>query len=79
MNHPFSKRFTHTTTLEEASHDRTGYPVAVFTRYGTYQWIAIRGEGEGAVNPSFNTGFVETRITLKGISQLVFYTVKVFV
>ena len=57
MHHPLRECETNTTTLTEACHHRAGDPVIRKTLHRANERIAIRREGEGAVDDFLDAGF----------------------
>ena len=50
LDHPLRQRQTDAAALRKARHDAAGRPVVRHARHGPDQGIAVRGEGEGAID-----------------------------
>ena len=71
MDHPFGKRLANTAALQEPGHHRTGRPVATLAGHRPDKRIAVRREGESAIDPVPHTGRLQYRIALEPHGQLI--------
>ena len=77
-NHPFRQRFSDAAALQESSHDAAGEPVASLARDRADERVAVRREGEGAVDPFADSGGLKDGIAAVDELELARDAVDVF-
>ena len=76
LHHPLREREADAAALAEARHHRAGAPVAGQPRHRADERVAVRGEGEGAVDDALDAGVLQAGVAPERDVQLVAHALR---